>query len=216
MIPALELGLMNIFLVILFAYLIGSIPFGIIISKIMGLGNLRNIGSGNIGATNVLRTGNKLAAILTLSFDLLKGAIAVIITYYIVNDTTAQIAALSSFLGHCFPIWLKFKGGKGVATFIGISLALYWPAGILICLTWVLTAFLSRISSLSALISSLSSILWVWILGVPSAVFVMIVLTILLWYRHIDTIKRIIKNTEPKINNENQNKVLLSLHSNHH
>lgn len=201
MIPALELGLMNIFLVILFAYLIGSIPFGIIISKIMGLGNLRNIGSGNIGATNVLRTGNKLAAILTLIFDLLKGAIAVIITYYIFNDTTAQIAALSSFLGHCFPIWLKFKGGKGVATFIGISLALYWPAGILICLTWVLTAFLSRVSSLSALISSLSSILWVWILGVPSAVFVMIVLTILIWYRHIENIKRIIKNTEPKINN---------------
>jgi glycerol-3-phosphate acyltransferase PlsY len=201
MIPALELGLMNIFLVILFAYLIGSIPFGIIISKIMGLGNLRNIGSGNIGATNVLRTGNKLAAILTLIFDLLKGAIAVIITYYIFNDTTAQIAALSSFLGHCFPIWLKFKGGKGVATFIGISLALYWPAGILICLTWVLTAFLSRISSLSALISSLSSILWVWILGVPSAVFVMTVLTILIWFRHIENIKRIIKNTEPKINN---------------
>jgi len=201
MIPALELGLMNIFLVILFAYLIGSIPFGIIISKIMGLGNLRNIGSGNIGATNVLRTGNKSAAILTLIFDLLKGAISVIITYYIFNDTTAQIAALSSFLGHCFPIWLKFKGGKGVATFIGISLALYWPAGILICLTWVLTAFLSRVSSLSALISSLSSILWVWILGVPSAVFVMTVLTILIWFRHIENIKRIIKNTEPKINN---------------
>ena len=201
MIPALELGLMNIFLVILFAYLIGSIPFGIIISKIMGLGNLRNIGSGNIGATNVLRTGNKLAAILTLIFDLLKGDISVIITYYIFNDTIAQIAALSSFLGHCFPIWLKFKGGKGVATFIGISLALYWPAGILICLTWVLTAFLSRVSSLSALISSLSSILWVWILGVPSAVFVMTVLTILIWFRHIENIKRIIKNTEPKINN---------------
>ncbi|MCH1535479.1 MAG: glycerol-3-phosphate 1-O-acyltransferase PlsY [Amylibacter sp.] len=199
--PALELGLMNIFLVILFAYLIGSIPFGIIISKIMGLGNLRNIGSGNIGATNVLRTGNKLAAILTLIFDLLKGAIAVIITYYIFNDTTAQIAALSSFLGHCFPIWLKFKGGKGVATFIGISLALYWPAGILICLTWVLIAFLSRTSSLSALISSLSSILWVWVLGAPSAVFIMTVLTILIWYRHIENIKRIIKNTEPKINN---------------
>ena len=201
MIPALELGLMNIFLVILFAYLIGSIPFGIIISKIMGLGNLRNIGSGNIGATNVLRTGNKLAAILTLIFDLLKGAIAVIITYYIFNDTTAQIAALSSFLGHCFPIWLKFKGGKGVATFIGISLALYWPAGIRICLTWVLIAFLSRTSSLSALISSLSSILWVWVLGAPSAVFIMTVLTILIWYRHIENIKRIIKNTEPKINN---------------
>ena len=201
MITALELGLMNIFLVILFAYLIGSIPFGIIISKIMGLGNLRDIGSGNIGATNVLRTGNKLAAILTLIFDLLKGAIAVIITYYIFNDTTAQIAALSSFLGHCFPIWLKFKGGKGVATFIGISLALYWPAGILICLTWVLIAFLSRTSSLSALISSLSSILWVWVLGAPSAVFIMTVLTILIWYRHIENIKRIIKNTEPKINN---------------
>ena len=198
MLPVFELSILNILLVIFCSYLIGSIPSGIIIAKIMGLGNLRSIGSGNIGATNVLRTGNKLAAILTLFFDLLKGAIVVLFARFIFDETAAQIAGLGSFLGHCFPIWLKFKGGKGVATFIGISLALSWPAGIFICLTWVLTAFLSRISSFSALISS---ILWVWIFGMPDAIFVMFILTVLIWWRHTENIKRIINNTEPKINN---------------
>ena len=198
MLPVFELSILNILLVIFCSYLIGSIPSGIIIAKIMGLGNLRSIGSGNIGATNVLRTGNKLAAILTLFFDLLKGAIVVLFARFIFDETAAQIAGLGSFLGHCFPIWLKFKGGKGVATFIGISLALSWPAGIFICLTWVLTAFLSRISSFSALISS---ILWVWIFAMPDAIFVMFILTVLIWWRHTENIKRIINNTEPKINN---------------
>ena len=201
MLPVFELSILNILLVIFCSYLIGSIPSGIIIAKIMGLGNLRSIGSGNIGATNVLRTGNKLAAILTLFFDLLKGAIVVLFARFIFDETAAQIAGLGSFLGHCFPIWLKFKGGKGVATFIGISLALSWPAGIFICLTWVLTAFLSRISSFSALMSSISSILWVWIFGMPDAIFVMFILTVLIWWRHTENIKRIINNTEPKINN---------------
>lgn len=201
MLPVIEHSILNIFMIAITGYLIGSIPFGIIIAKIMGLGNLRNIGSGNIGATNVLRTGNKLAAILTLFFDLLKGAIVVLFARVIFDETAAQIAGLGSFLGHCFPIWLKFKGGKGVATFIGISLALSWPAGIFICLTWVLTAFLSRISSFSALISSISSILWVWIFGMPDAIFVMFILTVLIWWRHTENIKRIINNTEPKINN---------------
>jgi len=201
MLPVFELSILNILLVIFCSYLIGSIPSGIIIAKIMGLGNLRSIGSGNIGATNVLRTGNKLAAILTLFFDLLKGAIVVLFARVIFDETAAQIAGLGSFLGHCFPLWLKFKGGKGVATFIGISLALSWPAGIFICLTWVLTAFLSRISSFSALISSISSILWVWIFGTPDAIFVMFILTVLIWWRHTENIKRIINNTEPKINN---------------
>ncbi|MDB9754642.1 glycerol-3-phosphate 1-O-acyltransferase PlsY, partial [Amylibacter sp.] len=170
------------------------------IAKIMGLGNLRNIGSGNIGATNVLRTGNKLAAILTLIFDLSKGAVVVILARLLFDDSAAQISGLGSFLGHCFPVWLGFKGGKGVATFIGITLALYWPAGILTCLTWISIAYISRISSLSALLSSISSIVWIWICGMPNATFIMIILTIFIWVRHKENIKRIVKNTEPRIN----------------
>ena len=200
MLPVIEHSILNIFLIAITGYLIGSIPFGIIIAKIMGLCNLRNIGSGNIGATNVLRTGNKLAAILTLIFDLSKGAVVVILAHQLFDDSAAQIAGLASFLGHCFPVWLGFKGGKGVATFIGITLALYWPAGILTCLTWILIAYISRISSLSALLSSISSIVWIWICGMPNATFIMIILTIFIWVRHKENIKRIIKNTEPKIN----------------
>lgn len=200
MLPVIEHSILNIFLIAITGYLIGSIPFGIIIAKIMGLGNLRNIGSGNIGATNVLRTGNKLAAILTLIFDLSKGAVVVILAHLLFDDSAAQIAGLASFLGHCFPVWLGFKGGKGVATFIGITLALYWPAGILTCLTWILIAYISRISSLSALLSSISSIVWIWICGMPNATFIMIILTIFIWVRHKENIKRIIKNTEPRIN----------------
>lgn len=200
MLPVIEHSILNIFLIAITGYLIGSIPFGIIIAKIMGLGNLRNIGSGNIGATNVLRTGNKLAAILTLIFDLSKGAVVVILARLLFDDSAAQISGLGSFLGHCFPVWLGFKGGKGVATFIGITLALYWPAGILTCLTWILIAYISRISSLSALLSSISSIVWIWICGMPNATFIMIILTIFIWVRHKENIKRIIKNTEPRIN----------------
>lgn len=200
MLPVIEHSILNIFLIAITGYLIGSIPFGIIIAKIMGLGNLRNIGSGNIGATNVLRTGNKLAAILTLIFDLSKSAVVVILAHQLFDDSAAQIAGLASFLGHCFPVWLGFKGGKGVATFIGITLALYWPAGILTCLTWILIAYISRISSLSALLSSISSIVWIWICGMPNATFIMIILTIFIWVRHKENIKRIIKNTEPRIN----------------
>tara|TARA_B110000238_G_scaffold110381_1_gene120077 strand:- start:13226 stop:13831 length:606 start_codon:yes stop_codon:yes gene_type:complete len=200
MLPVIEHSILNIFMIAITGYLIGSIPFGIIIAKIMGLGNLRNIGSGNIGATNVLRTGNKLAAILTLIFDLSKGTVVVILARLLFDDSAAQIAGLASFLGHCFPVWLGFKGGKGVATFIGITLALYWPAGILTCLTWILIAYISRISSLSALLSSISSIVWIWICGMPNATFIMIILTIFIWVRHKENIKRIIKNTEPRIN----------------
>lgn len=200
MLPVIEHSILNIILIAITGYLIGSIPFGIIIAKIMGLGNLRNIGSGNIGATNVLRTGNKLAAILTLIFDLSKGAVVVILARLLFDDSAAQISGLGSFLGHCFPVWLGFKGGKGVATFIGITLALYWPAGILTCLTWILIAYISRISSLSALLSSISSIVWIWICGMPNATFIMIILTIFIWVRHKENIKRIIKNTEPRIN----------------
>jgi glycerol-3-phosphate acyltransferase PlsY len=200
MIPAFELSVLNISLVAITSYLIGSVPFGLILAKLLGLGNLRDIGSGNIGATNVLRTGNKLAAILTLVFDLGKGALAVLTASLFYGEAAAQIAGLASFLGHCFPVWLKFKGGKGVATFIGILLALYWPAGILTCLTWLSTAFISRISSLSALISSAASIFWIWLLDKPDAVFVITTLTIFIWLRHRNNISRIIAGTETKIN----------------
>ncbi|MEZ8006915.1 MAG: glycerol-3-phosphate 1-O-acyltransferase PlsY [Amylibacter sp.] len=200
MIPAFELSVLNILLVAITSYLIGSVPFGLILAKLLGLGNLRDIGSGNIGATNVLRTGNKLAAILTLVFDLGKGALAVLTASLFYGEAAAQIAGLASFLGHCFPVWLKFKGGKGVATFIGILLALYWPAGILTCLTWLSTAFISRISSLSALISSAASIFWIWLLDKPDAVFVITTLTIFIWLRHRNNISRIIAGTETKIN----------------
>jgi len=200
MIPAFELSVLNILLVAITSYLIGSVPFGLILAKLFGLGNLRDVGSGNIGATNVLRTGNKLAAILTLVFDLGKGVLAVLTASLFYGEAAAQIAGLASFFGHCFPVWLKFKGGKGVATFIGILLALYWPAGILTCLTWLSTAFISRISSLSALISSATSIFWIWLLDKPDAVFVITTLTIFIWLRHRNNISRIIAGTETKIN----------------
>ena len=132
-------------------YLMGSIPFGLLLAKVMGLGNLREIGSGNIGATNVLRTGNKAAAALTLLFDAAKGAMAVLIARAYAGEDAAQIAALFAFLGHCFPIWLGFKGGKGVATFLGLWLALDWRVGVACCLSWLVAAAIWRISSVGAL-----------------------------------------------------------------
>jgi glycerol-3-phosphate acyltransferase PlsY len=199
MIPIFDISLVNAICVAITAYLLGSVPFGMVIARIMGLGNLRDIGSGNIGATNVLRTGNKLAALLTVVLDAGKGAIAVLIARTMFGEAAAQIAALASFAGHCFPVWLSFKGGKGVATFLGILLALFWPAGIAACLTWLATAIIGRISSLSALVASATSIVWVSILGMPSAAALMLVLAALIWWRHGENIARIRAGTESKI-----------------
>jgi len=138
-------------LAVILGYLIGSIPFGILSARLFGLGNLREIGSGNIGATNVLRTGNKKAAAATLVLDMLKGAIAVLIANAIWGETASLFAGLGAFLGHLFPVWLGFKGGKGVATFLGVILAISFPAGLIACATWLITAYMGRISSLSAL-----------------------------------------------------------------
>jgi glycerol-3-phosphate acyltransferase PlsY len=135
-------------------YLLGSVPFGILLARAMNLGDLRKIGSGNIGATNVLRTGNKKAAALTLLFDGAKGAVAVLLARQFSGEAAAQVAALAAFLGHCYPVWLGFKGGKGVATFIGIMLALAWPIGLIVCATWLLVAVVTRYSSLSALLAA--------------------------------------------------------------
>jgi len=134
-------------------YLLGSIPFGIVITRGLGLGDLRQIGSGNIGATNVLRTGHKGAALATLLLDSGKGAIAVLLAYWLGGDTAAVMAGAGALLGHCFPVWLGFKGGKGVATFLGTLIALYWPLGLAACAVWLVTALVTRISSLSALVA---------------------------------------------------------------
>jgi glycerol-3-phosphate acyltransferase PlsY len=199
MTPLFDTSIINASCVAITAYLLGSIPFGMVLARVMGLGNLREIGSGNIGATNVLRTGNKLAAFLTVVFDAGKGAVAVLIARTMFGEAAAQIAALASFAGHCFPVWLNFKGGKGVATFLGILLALFWPAGIAACLTWLATAIIARISSLSALVASAASIGWVWLFGMPTAVGLAIVLAALIWWRHSENIQRILAGTESKI-----------------
>lgn len=197
--PVIESGLLALILTGALGYLLGSIPFGIVITRAFGLGDLRQIGSGNIGATNVLRTGNKPAALATLLLDSGKGAIAVLIARFTVGEDAAQLAALTSFLGHLFPVWLGFKGGKGVATFLGTLLALAWPVGIACCLTWLATAAVSRISSLSALVAAASAVLWMVVLGQGQMALLGGLLTLAIFYRHSANIQRIVAGTEPKI-----------------
>lgn len=186
-------------LVALLAYLLGSVPFGLVITRALGLGDLRQIGSGNIGATNVLRTGNKGAAATTLLLDAAKGGVAVLIARALLAEDAAQLAGLAAFLGHLFPIWLRFKGGKGVATFIGTLLALAWPVGLGVCIAWAAAAALSRISSLSALVAAASSTVWMMVLGYGQMLLLGIVLTLLVYWRHAANITRLKNGTEPKI-----------------
>lgn len=183
----------------LLGYLAGSIPFGIVLTRIMGLGDLRDIGSGNIGATNVLRTGNKKAAALTLVFDAAKGAVMVLLARMISGEDAAQVAALMAMLGHCFPVWLKFNGGKGVATFLGIILALAWPVGVGCCLFWLIAAATTRVSSMGALAAASSSTFLMVMLGFGHLLMLGIALTMLLYIRHRANILRIKEGTEPKI-----------------
>lgn len=197
--PVLETALPALLLWAVVGYVLGSIPFGMVLSKVMGLGNLREIGSGNIGATNVLRTGSKKAAALTLILDGGKGAVAVLIARAMAGEDAAQVAGLMAFLGHCYPVWLKFKGGKGVATFLGLMLALAWPVGIACCLTWLATAAVSRISSLSALVAAASGAVWMLVLGYGSAVVLAVLLAVIVFARHHENIARLRAGTEPKI-----------------
>ncbi|WP_171124336.1 MULTISPECIES: glycerol-3-phosphate 1-O-acyltransferase PlsY [unclassified Ruegeria] len=197
--PPFDSSMTQLLLWAVFGYLIGSIPFGMIIAKVMGLGNLRNIGSGNIGATNVLRTGNKSAAALTLLLDAAKGAVSVLIARAMAGEDAAQVAALAAFLGHCFPIWLGFKGGKGVATFLGIWLALDWRVGVACCLTWLVAAAIWRISSLGALAAAALSTIWVMILTDTTTFVLGAILTLLVYWRHSANVARIRAGTEPKI-----------------
>ena len=180
-------------------YLMGSIPFGMVVAKVMGLGNLRKIGSGNIGATNVLRTGNKVAAALTLLLDAAKGAVAVLLARAMAGEDGAQIAALAVFLGHCYPVWLGFKGGKGVATFLGFWLALDWHIGVACCATWLVTAAIWRISSLGALAATALSTTWIMVLTNGSTFILGVILTLLVCWRHRANLSRIMAGSEPKI-----------------
>ncbi len=180
-------------------YLLGSVPFGLVMARLFGLGDLRQIGSGNIGATNVLRTGNRVAAFLTLVLDAGKGAIAVLLARWFLGETAAQVAGFSAFLGHLYPVWLGFKGGKGVATFLGTLLALSFPVGVAACATWLVTALASRMSSLSALTAAAISPVWAWLLGKPSLILLLCALAALIWIRHAENIRRILSGDEPKI-----------------
>ncbi|TKA95933.1 glycerol-3-phosphate 1-O-acyltransferase PlsY [Cereibacter changlensis] len=197
--PVIESGALALILVAALSYLLGAIPFGIVITRALGLGDLRSIGSGNIGATNVLRTGNKGAAAATLILDAAKGGIAVLIARYTVGEDAAQLAALASFLGHLFPVWLGFKGGKGVATFLGTLLALAWPVGVACCATWALTAAVGRISSLAALVAAASSLVWMPLFGAGQMLALAAILTILIFIRHKSNILRLKNRTEPRI-----------------
>lgn len=180
-------------------YLLGSIPYGMILARLMGLGNLREIGSGNIGATNVLRTGNKTAAALTLVLDAAKGALAVLLARVFAGEDAAQLAALAAMLGHCYPVWLGFRGGKGVATFLGLMLALAWPVGIACCVAWLIGAGATRISSMGALAAASSSTFLLVIMGYGYILLLGIALTIIVFWRHRANIHRIRAGVEPKI-----------------
>jgi acyl phosphate:glycerol-3-phosphate acyltransferase len=199
MIPALEASSALLALTAALAYLLGSVPFGIVMARLFGLGDLRQIGSGNIGATNVLRTGNKLAAFLTLVLDAAKGGIAVLLARHLIGEDAAQIAGFAAFLGHCYPVFLGFRGGKGVATFLGTLLALAWPLGLAACATWAAVAAASRISSLAALVAAALSPLWAQMLGLSQITGLAIALAMLIALRHQANIARLLAGTEPRI-----------------
>jgi len=180
-------------------YLAGSIPFGMIVARLFRLGDLRNIGSGNIGATNVLRTGNRPAALATLLLDALKGAAPVWYFLSTSGDLAAQAAGLGAFLGHCFPVWLRFRGGKGVATWFGIMLAIHPLTWVALCLTWLAAAMLTRISSVGALAAAAAGPLWLIVFDRWEAVLLAIILGVLVWLRHHANIRRILRGEEPRI-----------------
>ncbi len=184
-------------------YLLGSIPFGLILTKLSGRGDVRKIGSGNIGATNVLRTGSKGLAALTLLFDVLKGTAAVWIGWHF-GPYAALAGGLGAFLGHLFPVWLGFRGGKGVATYIGVALGLYWPAALAFCVVWLLVAFTTRYSSLAALVASAATVGALVVTGKWPLAALFFLLTVLLYLRHATNIQRLMKGEETRIGESKQ------------
>ena len=190
---------MTLALAFVVGYLLGSIPFGLIITRATGGPDVRTIGSGNIGATNVLRTGRKGLAAATLVCDALKGTIAVLVAAHYATREAALVAGLGAFLGHLFPVWLKFKGGKGVAIYIGVLIGLYWPGAVIFCAVWLVVAFASRYSSLAALIASALMPLILWLLAEADAAALFLVLSVLLWIMHRANIARLLGGSEGKI-----------------
>src|ERR1700693_3133088 len=184
---------------LLLGYLFGSLPLGLILTRLAGAKDLRSIGSGNIGATNVLRTGHKGLAAATLLLDMLKGTAAVVVSGYFDGPNAAMLAALGAFLGHLFPVWLKFRGGKGVAVYIGVLIGLFWPAAVVFCVLWLATAFTSRYSSLAALVASFVTPIFLWWFSHPALASLSAVLTLLLFYMHRDNIMRLQAGTEGRI-----------------
>lgn len=179
-------------------YLLGSIPFGLIITRMAGTEDIRSIGSGNIGATNVLRTGRKSLAALTLICDALKGTAAALIGA-LWGPETAILAAFGAFVGHCFPVWLKFRGGKGVATYFGVLLGLYWPAFLAAAAVWLVVAFVSRYSSLSALVTSAAVPVFLYVIGHVQLAELFLVIGIIVWLRHRKNIVRLASGAEGRI-----------------
>ncbi len=182
----------------LFGYLLGSIPFGLVLTKLAGLGDIRKVGSGNIGATNVLRTGSKKLAAVTLLLDGAKGAVALLIAGLWGPDM-AVLAAAGAMLGHCFPVWLKFNGGKGVATALGILIAIAWPVGLLACATWLAVAALFRYSSLAALAALALAPVYAWYLADPQRMQLALFIAFLVWLRHKTNIVRLLRGQESRI-----------------
>ncbi|WP_375628377.1 MULTISPECIES: glycerol-3-phosphate 1-O-acyltransferase PlsY [unclassified Bartonella] len=196
--------------IFLISYLIGSIPFGLLFTRLAKLGDVRTIGSGNIGATNVLRTGNKKLAALTLLCDMLKGTIVVFVIKFfsdpLDNSILVSLAGFFVFLGHLFPIWLKFKGGKGVATYLGVCLGIYWPAAIIFIIVWITIFLLTRYSSLSALISVVITAIFVFYFSDPYFYFMLIVMSIFVYIKHYANIGRLLTGEESKIGTQNGDK----------
>jgi len=199
-------ALLTLGLVAIGGYLLGSIPFGVILTRAAGAGDVRNIGSGNIGATNVLRTGRKDLAIATLVLDAGKGAVALLIARYLFGETAGAIAGGAAFMGHLFPVWLGFKGGKGVATFFGLILAACWPLGLMAAATWLIVAFALRYSSLAALVAAALTPLYALLplpalgLPAPAPILILAIFTaVLIYIRHHENIARLLKGAEPKI-----------------
>ena len=197
--PELASSGLTLLLAALGGYLAGSIPFGVVIARAFGLGDLRKIGSGNIGATNVLRTGNKAAAALTLILDAAKGGLAALAALALAAGDAAQVAGVAAFLGHLYPVWLGFKGGKGVATFLGTLLVIAPLAGVAACATWVIVAAIFRYSSLSALVAAALSPVYAAVLGAPGAALACIAMAALIFARHDANIRRLIRGEEPRI-----------------
>lgn len=194
------------------AYLFGSIPFGLFLTRAAGLGDIRQIGSGNIGATNVLRTGNRWIAAATLLLDAAKAAVAILVVRTLLYNPDLPVggdvalplylAALGAFLGHCFPVWLGFKGGKGVAVMIGSLLTLSWPVGLIFCAVWLLIAFTRKLSSLAALTAAATAPIFAYVVVDEWLAATAALLAILLFYQHRENIARLIAGTEPKIGSE--------------